>query len=185
MQAALKTGQLDLYERAQQIGKKQAKLIVGLAQGQLIEPNTLDDVDGNITDDEEFNEEVNNLALGNLGLIDPTSNRIKAFDPDDSYFSEDDEELDKDEVKKWQKESHFDKYAKGSMMSDLERFMMESTFTHREQKKANKLKLDNLGDKIHAKIYNAKDILKKIKKAGVSGKQLEIDLANKEIKQLE
>ena len=46
----------------------------------------------NLTDDEEFNKEVKQLALGELNLGNHPDN-IKDFDVDNSYFSEDENEL--------------------------------------------------------------------------------------------
>ena len=54
----------------------------------------LDDVDGNLTSDEEINEEIRSIALGRMQLSQEPPSRLKHFDPDDSYFSEVDSEED-------------------------------------------------------------------------------------------
>ena len=45
---------------------------------------------------------------------------IKAFDPEASYFSEDEEN---DEITKWQKEMHDDKFTKGSFLTPTEAWL--------------------------------------------------------------
>ena len=55
----------------------------------------------------------------------------------------------------------------------------------RMAKRERKLKLDRISNKFHQKQKNAKEILKRIKKAGLTGNQLEIDVAAQELKLLE
>ena len=74
-----------------------------------------------ITEDEEFNTELKNLAAGEFNLSVP--NQIKAFDPDASYFSEDEEEVENDDIKQWQKETNDDKFTKGSFLTPTEAWL--------------------------------------------------------------
>ena len=61
---------------------------------------------------------------------------MKNFDPDDSYFSEDSSELEKDEIKEWQSESHYMRNNQGSLMNKEEAKLMNSGYETRETKKA-------------------------------------------------
>ena len=94
LHAAIKTGNLDLYKRAHEISEKQAMQIVKIAQDEDVEVNNEKNIVADeLTDDEEFRGEVRELAKGENKL------EMKDFDPEDSYFSEDDEEVKKDDIK--------------------------------------------------------------------------------------
>ena len=64
---------------------------------------------------------------------------MKEFDPDNSYFSEDDEDLAKDEIGTWQRETHGMKWNKGSILDPVEDRLMNSGYETRETKKANRI----------------------------------------------
>lgn len=72
------------------ISKRAAKK--ALIEGQGDKPfDILDNLDGELTDDEEINKEIQEIALGRLNLSKLPIGKLTSFDPDDSYFSETDE----------------------------------------------------------------------------------------------
>ena len=63
LHAAISTGRVDLYKRAQEISEKQAMMVIKAAQGENADEDKLQDIiAGELTDDEEFQEEVKHLA---------------------------------------------------------------------------------------------------------------------------
>lgn len=163
--ATLASGRIDLYKRALQISQKQAKQIIAINQGEKAEHKIEDDILSQITEDEEFNTELKNIAAGEFNLSVPKN--IKAFDPEASYFSEDEEEVENDDITKWQKETHDDKFTKGSFLTPTEAWLQNSSYVTRETKKANMIPLRALSTRVEKKAYNAKDIMKRMKKAGL------------------
>ena len=156
--------------------------MLAIAQGQKPEVTVEDDMLSDITEDEEFKREFKQIAKGEYNLTVPTT--IRAFDPDESYFSEEEDEVAKDAVISWQKETHDDKFTKGSFLTQTEAWLMNSGFTTRETKKANKLMCNAIDPRVENKVYNPKDIMKRMKKAGMK-QSLEVEVAQKEINKLE
>ena len=136
--ATLASGRIDLYKRALQISQKQAKQIIAINQGEKPDYKIEDDILSQITEDEEFNTELKNLSV---------QKNIKAFDPEASYFSED-EEGENDEITKWQKEMHDDKFTKGSFLTPTEAWLQNSGYVTRETKKANMIPLKALNTRV-------------------------------------
>ena len=66
--AAIEAGEIDLYKRAMQISKRQAKKIVAQRQGEKSELNNKDDIIADLTEDEEITQELRDLATGKLKL---------------------------------------------------------------------------------------------------------------------
>ena len=64
---------------------------------------------------------------------------MKDFDAENSYFSEDDEDVAKDEIMTWQRETHGMKFNKGSLLDPVEDRLMNSGYEQRETKKADRL----------------------------------------------
>ena len=160
LHAAISTGRVDLYKRAQEISEKQAMMVIKAAQGENADEDKLQDIiAGELTDDEEFQEEVKHLAERTNSQL----KQMKEFDANDSYFSEDEDDLNKDEIKKWQRETHEFEFRKGSFMTETEHYLMHSGFEERETKKADQLHLHPIDSKISRKMYNPKEIMKKIK----------------------
>ena len=71
------------------ISKRQAKKIVARRQGEKSEINNKDDIIADLTDDEELAQELRDLATGKLKLSQEPPGFMAAFNPDDSYYSED------------------------------------------------------------------------------------------------
>lgn len=123
------------------------------------------------------------MAYGKLDIDAPK--QFGAFDPDESYFSEDDEnELAKDELKAYQKIMHEQRGQDGHFLERLEE-KLNTNEVDRFERRARKMKLKSIGTKVGKKAFNAKEILKRIKRAGMIGNQLEIDVAAAELKNLE
>ena len=76
------------------------------------------------------------------------------------------------------------KFNKGSLLDPVEDRLMNSGYEQRETKKADRLELNTIGTNIHSKLYTAKDILKRMKKAGVQGKTKEVEAAEEELKMI-
>lgn len=85
---------------------------------------------------------------------------------------------------RWQKQTHDDKFTKGSFLTQTEAWLMNSGFETRESKKASRLLDKPLDLKVSNKAYNAKDIIKRMKKAGLK-QSLEVAVAQNEITELE
>ena len=76
------------------------------------------------SDDEELQKDIKDLATGKATakkseVFNPWE-KNKDFDAEDSYFSEDEEELEQDEIKAWQKETHQFRFNKGDFMDPVE-----------------------------------------------------------------
>ena len=128
--------------------------IVKIAQEEEVEVNNEKNiVVDDLTDDEEFRGEVRDLAKGENKL------QLKDFDPDESFFSEDEEEVKKDDVIQNQKETHAFRLNKGSFMTEMENYLMHSGFEERETKKADQLYLGPIDSKISRRMYNPKEIM--------------------------
>ena len=84
---------IDLYKRSLEISKREAKRMLNRRYGEKGDPNPHDDIDEDLTDDEQFKQQVKELADQAAKLKEA---KKKVFDPEDSYFSEDDSELEKD-----------------------------------------------------------------------------------------
>lgn len=137
--------------------------------------------------------QIRDLSLGKVKAADESNQRAtplalkppsyydQSFDPENSYFSEDGSDAEQDEIIQWQKETMQFRFTKGDFIDPVERMLMESGFETRETKKAEKLKLDTIGLKVNRKFYNPKEILKKMKKAGVRGNQQEVEIAQMEL----
>lgn len=116
LNAVLKTGNLDLYKRAQQINEKQARAIVSYRQGH---PNLDTDFDMmEVSDDEPVNRPVKKSGVKDQ----------PAYNRKESFFSEKSEVIKKDEVKKWQKESYQIRFNEGGFLSPIENEIMNSGF---------------------------------------------------------
>ena len=71
----------------------------------------------------------------------------------------------KDAVKTWQAEAHEFKAFKGSFIDTEEAKLIKSTFEERETKKADRKLRPIRGITSNKKLYNAKEILNKVKQA--------------------
>lgn len=71
-------------------------MILAISQGEKIAHDPTDDV-LTFSDDEELQDEIRNLALGKATAVTQNNNKnnlnLKSFDAEDSYFSEDEDEL--------------------------------------------------------------------------------------------
>ena len=86
------------------------------------------------------------IAYGKLDIDAPK--QFKPFDPDESYFSEDDEkELAKDELKAYQKFVHESKGTDGHFLERLEE-KLATTEVDRCIRKTRKMKLKSIGTKV-------------------------------------
>ena len=99
--AALDLGKPHLYEISKKLSEKQARPIVTLAQRNVPDPDPTLDLDLNMTDDEDFIDQLKEMAENQLVTKHPRELNAFDFDPYDSYFSEEDEEvLKNDDLKR-------------------------------------------------------------------------------------
>ena len=116
-----------------------------------------------MTDDEELQREIRDLATGKLQLSTEPREKMMKFDPDDSYFSEDSSDAEKDDIKAWQKEAHDLRKNKASFMAPSDFKLANKGYETRETRKASRrLDLDRpIPKKLQGahRAYNPKDAL--------------------------
>jgi len=159
--------------------------IVAKRQGQKGEYDAADELEP-ITDDEEFNREFKKIADGNTKNSAKIASQQKTFYDDDSYFSEDEATLQKDAVMAEKYEANQGRFAVGSFLNAPEIKLLNSGFETRERRRADRLDLKTkISSKKPRKGYNAKEIVQRLKDAGVRGNSLEIEALANEMNAIE